>query len=567
MNFQNLPEGWKVRRLVRVARINRDSANPAVTFKDAVFTYVDISSIDGNTGRITNPQTLLGKNAPSRARRVIHRGDIIVSTVRPNLKASALIDDQYESQVCSTGFAVLTPKQGVLDSEYLYCYVRSDPFVDQLVKGMKGAMYPAVNQADVEAVVIPLPLVEEQRKIAEILQLADDLRRKRRKANEFIGRIIRSLFIHMFGDPATNPKGWQIKRLGDVIADAQPGFAYGKWRGEGEVPQLRPYNITTDGKLDLSTLKYVLRGVKNLQKYVLERNDILFNNTNSPELVGKAAIFRSELRCVFSNHLTRIRLDQSKALPDYLKEVLTFLYSNGIFRSECQQWVNQAAINIDHLSRIRAPFPPLELQQRFAELVSYFEDKRKQMEQAAEDTEMLYQVVLRQAFTGELTEEWREANQIRWELPALTPRQKVLLAVVYYYNSMQKVAPPITVVMKHMFLLQREKRASLGYQFAPYKFGPFSKEVYEDVEALEKEMLVIRTKPSKKIEKQETAIDEESTDEVAKILESIPKGKKEAVKEVVDKFGPMGFEELLDYVYSKYPEFAVESKRIRSRGA
>lgn len=360
------PKGWEVRELKDVAAIDAESVNPGKLFASEEFTYIDISSVDGATGRIVSPQKLLATKAPSRARRLIHKGDVIVSTVRPNLKAFALVDEQFDGQICSTGFAVLTPREGILESRYLFHYVRTEHFVAQLVKAMKGAMYPAVNQADVEATTIHVPL--------------------------------------------------------------------------------------------------------------------------------------------------------------------------------------------------------LPLQQRFAQLVSHLEEKQQQMEQAAEELEKLYQSLLKKAFTGELTKQWREINQIRWQLPQFTERQKVLLAVLYSYNTIRKTSPPITMLMKYMFLLQQEKGLELEYAFVPYKFGPFSKEVYEDIEALERETLVLSPKKSKNIERQETALDEDATDDIEATLAVMPESKKVAVDELIKEYGSMGFRELMDYVYDKYPEFTVESRRVVKQG-
>jgi type I restriction enzyme S subunit len=221
------------------------------------------------------------------------------------------------------------------------------------------------------------------------------------------------------------------------------------------------------------------------------------------------------------------------------------------------------AVNQSDMEATTVHVPPFSLQQRFAEFVCRSEEKRRQMEQAAEDLERLYQSLLKKAFSGELTRAWREANGVRWELPQLTERQKLLLGVLNYHNGVRKVAPPVTVVMKNMFLLQEEQKVPLGYSFVPYKYGPFSKEVYEDMEALEGEMLVVRPKRGKNVERQETAIDEEAREDVKQILEAVPQDKRQGLDELMQRYGSMGFEQLLDYVYTKYPGYAVEAKRGR----
>lgn len=205
----------------------------------------------------------------------------------------------------------------------------------------------------------------------------------------------------------------------------------------------------------------------------------------------------------------------------------------------------QPSISQKPILNLPIPLPPLQLQQKFAKFVQYFENKRKQMEKATEDLEKLYQTLLSKAFTGELTKEWREANKITWELPELTESQKSILAMVHNHQEMYE-APTVTYVMKEAFLLQQEAGIDLGYEFVPYKFGPFSKEVYEDLEALEKELLIAKVKESKKIERQIIATDEESIDDIKKILEKNPEERRGIIKKLVERYGKMEFKELLD---------------------
>ena len=136
---------------------------------DGAFTYVDISSIDRDDKRIATPSALTGKDAPSRARRVIHKGDVLVATTRPNLNAVALVGDALDGQICSTGLCVLRPNRHLLDSKYLYYWTRHDGFVNALSALVNGAMYPAVTDRQVLEQQIPIPPISEQRRIAALI--------------------------------------------------------------------------------------------------------------------------------------------------------------------------------------------------------------------------------------------------------------------------------------------------------------------------------------------------------------------------------------------------------------
>ncbi len=187
------------------------------------FRYVDISSIDRISKEIVEAQEIDGLAAPSRARKAIRAGDVLVSTVRPNLNAVAIVPDHLDGQIASTGFAVLRPKRQGLGKRYLYYYCCTPEFVAALSAKVRGAQYPAVSDEDVRNVSIPLPPPSEQRRIVEILDQADRLRRLRAEADAKADRILPALFIKMFGDPAANPRGWVTKKLSQVAKTGSGG--------------------------------------------------------------------------------------------------------------------------------------------------------------------------------------------------------------------------------------------------------------------------------------------------------------------------------------------------------
>jgi hypothetical protein len=151
----------------------------------------------------------------------------------------------------------------------------------------------------------------------------------------------------------------------------------------------------------------------------------------------------------------------------------------------------QPNLSQDFIQSIKLPLPPIELQREFAQIVEEFEKKRKEMQKTLESLKSLFKLLQKKAFTGELTAEWREQNKVEWELPKITERQAVLLASIYYHQNLIQKPAMVTVAMKSAFLLQQEAGLNLGYDFIPYKYGPFSKEVYEDIEELEKNLLVL----------------------------------------------------------------------------
>jgi type I restriction enzyme S subunit len=161
------------------------------------------------------------------------------------------------------------------------------------------------------------------------------------------------------------PPGWVWTTLEKIICKINPGFPSGKHNKSNQgVPHLRPMNVASDGKIDLSEVKYVeVSGYDALQK-----GDVLFNNTNSPEWVGKTAYITQDTNWAYSNHMTRIRFFPDTIYSAWIAFYLHYLTKTGFFKMNCRHHVNQASINTSFLStRVPLPLPPLPEQQRIVD--------------------------------------------------------------------------------------------------------------------------------------------------------------------------------------------------------
>ena len=145
--------------------------------------------------------------------------------------------------------------------------------------------------------------------------------------------------------------------LGNLIADVKPGFAVGE-RSEDGVVQIRMNNVDTEGNLDLEDVIRVPATAKQLCDCSLVEGDVLFNNTNSTELVGKSTVFRGHSAPVtFSNHFTRLRVDPERLDPRYLARWLTWQQRHRVFESLCTRWVGQCAVRSEKLLALKIPLP------------------------------------------------------------------------------------------------------------------------------------------------------------------------------------------------------------------
>lgn len=165
------------------------------------------------------------------------------------------------------------------------------------------------------------------------------------------------------------PEGWRWVRLGDVIQDAQAGFACGERDPEGIV-QLRMNNLDTRGNFIWAEVLRVPRQGNSIEPFLLMPGDVLFNNTNSTELVGKSALFAGYAEpIVYSNHFTRLRTVSDCLCPAFLASWLNHQWQQGVFAAICNRWIGQSAVKADKLLNLHIPLPPLAEQQRIAAIL------------------------------------------------------------------------------------------------------------------------------------------------------------------------------------------------------
>ena len=216
------------------------------------------------------------------------------------------------------------------------------------------------------------------------------------------------------------PEHWAVVRLGELIHSrrlmVRNGFPCGDHNQQGRgIPHLRPFNVTTEGQIELETIKYVETS-KDVKLYLLKPGDIIFNNTNSEELVGKTAYWDRVGDFVLSNHMTILRvLDLEVLDPFYLSRFLHKRWYDGYYRSICRRHVNQASISLARLSDIPVPLPPLSEQRRIADMLSAVDRKIEAEERRKAALQALFKAMLHQLMTDQirLTQSRRDAEAQR----------------------------------------------------------------------------------------------------------------------------------------------------------
>lgn len=359
------------------------------------FIYIDIGAIDNSNQTIAAPRTICGKDAPSRARRVVKSGDVLFSTVRTYLRNIAVVTDQFDGALASTGLAVLRPAPE-LDSRYLFYWVCSEPFISGISKAQDGTMYPAIRDSDLGEALIALPPFQEQRRIVGTLD--SRLARSSVARNELahipklVARYKQAVLLDAFRGNLTAdwrassssnihgilnkeriailpkeqfgplPRGWAWVSAGSLCT-IKGGIALGKKRSAGtelvEVPYLRVANVQR-GWLNLEEIKTIPVTHKEAAALYLQPGDVLMNEGGDRDKLGRGWVWDGQIsNCIHQNHVFRLR-PRLRDLPGRYISYYANEFAQRYFVDEGKQTTNLASISLGKVSALPIPVAPPE---------------------------------------------------------------------------------------------------------------------------------------------------------------------------------------------------------------
>ncbi len=251
--------------------------------------------------------------------------------------------------------------------EYLAYWLRGQQ--DHLIRLAGGTTFKEISKSALKGIPIPLPPLDEQWRIAGILNRAARIERLRTRATALLHTFASALFIKMFGDPMDNPMGWNIEPLGNLCIMTQYGTSRKANDKADGIPILRMGNVTYGGDIDCTDLKYVILSETEIAKYILHAGDILFNRTNSKELVGKTGIWDDRFMAVAASYFIRLRLDETRVCPFYVWALMNSGAMKHRLFDIARGAIGQANINARELKSLPLPIPPVPLQRCYVEIV------------------------------------------------------------------------------------------------------------------------------------------------------------------------------------------------------
>ncbi|WP_335939662.1 restriction endonuclease subunit S [Fusobacterium polymorphum] len=322
--------------------------------------------------------------------RIIPKNSICVCCIGSLGKLGILKEDAITNQQINS----LILKNKNVDLLYLYFYLKT--IKNNLESIASSTTVKIINKSSFEKIEIILPNLEIQKKISKKLELLENNIDFRKNQLNYLKELNKSLFTRMFGDIKTNDKNWEIKKLGEVV-QTQYGTSKKATSIVGKFPILRMNNITYSGEMDYKDLKYIELSDSEKEKFLLKKGELLFNRTNSKELVGKTGLFNLDIPMAFAGYLIRIKpsnLIHSKFLLFFMNSE----FMKKLLYNKAKNIVGMANINAKELEDFSIILPPIELQNKFAERVEKIEKLKFEIEKSIEIAQNLYDSLISKYF-------------------------------------------------------------------------------------------------------------------------------------------------------------------------
>lgn len=280
--------------------------------------------------------------------------------------------------------------------EVINLYYFMDGYVEELRKQSIGGVIKYIKLGNLTNALIELPDVETQKAIVKVLSKSKDILSFRQQQLQKLDELVKSRFIELFGDPKLNPRKWDMVTIGDIATDVRYGTSRPATDG-GKYPYLRMNNLTYEGYLDLTDLKHIDVPDNEIEKCVVRNGDVLFNRTNSVELVGKTCVYNLDSDMIIAGYIIRVRIDD-RVLPVILSSYLNSTVMKEQLRSMAKGAVNQANINAQELRSIPIYLPPITLQHEFATFVEQVDKSKIAVQQALDKAQELFDSLMQKYF-------------------------------------------------------------------------------------------------------------------------------------------------------------------------
>ena len=326
----------------------------------------------------------------------LKQNDLLIS-LTGNVGRTALLEEKFLPAALNQRVSCVRLKEPdkVLKT-YLFHLLNSDYFEQQCMKAAEGVAQKNLSPKWLFEYKIPIYSIERQKEISNTLDKIDLLIILRKQQLAKLNELVKARFVEMFGTFPANPFRWDTGKIQDVVSDVRYGSSRPAVEG-GKYPYLRMNNITYSGELDLRDTKRIDIPDSELDKCTVRRGDVLFNRTNSKELVGKTCVYNRDELMVLAGFVIRVRINE-RIRPEVLSAFLNMDFSKRMLIGMCKTAIGQANINAKELQNIDLYIPPIELQDQFVALKNKIDQQKQTVQQSLEKLELLKKALMQEYF-------------------------------------------------------------------------------------------------------------------------------------------------------------------------
>ncbi len=300
----------------------------------------------------------------------------------------------------SQDITAIVPKSNAIDARYLLRFLETRQ--PEFERNARGATIKGITRDLIASQELALPPLDEQRRIAAILDKADALRQKRRRAIALLDSLTQSIFLEMFGDPESNPIGWPEVSFGDLILEGPTNGLYRPASDYGSGTPIVRIDAFYDGVITgLQSLKRLRIDAKTQSSFALRQGDVVINRVNSLEYLGKSALVPALSEpTVFESNMMRIRLDHARVTPGFCVALLQADWIKKQIARSAKKAVNQASINQTDVKSFSMFLPPLTRQVDFEAAIVQIDRMKHRVSLRPVDN--LFSSLQHRAFSGQL---------------------------------------------------------------------------------------------------------------------------------------------------------------------
>lgn len=415
-----IPEDWGIKLLGEILFILKDGTHLPPQRVSTGPLLLSVQNMINGKFMLTENDTHIPWNFYNQMHKnwTIIPGDVLLAIVGATIGKSCIVPNNFPPFTLQRSVAIMRGKDDILNTKYLFYYVFSHFFQKQLLSRANQTAQAGVYLGEIKKIKIPLPPLPEQKKIAQILSTWDKAIEKTEKLIEAKTKLKKGLMQRLltgktrFKEFVKSEKmkrtsigniseDWEVVNFGYVVSLSQYGLSSAS-KENATIPMLGMKNIH-QGSLDTSDLAYINLEKDEFEKFKLEQNDLLFNRTNSYDLVGKTTLFDLSKDYVFASYLIRFKLKKEIASPRYINFFFNSEKTQKKLKTLATKGVSQVNINPTTLQKnLWLPLPPLSEQQKIAEVFRSCDQEIELLIQKLEKLKQQKKGLMQKLLTGQI---------------------------------------------------------------------------------------------------------------------------------------------------------------------